>query len=358
MKFQTGKVAYSLGAASYLYQSKDDFLKYLKSQLRKKKLKISIGAQPNSSPHIGTLVVFSLAFALGKVLKEYDKELEVTVVFEMIDTAPGKTKIIGEKEYQISLKESGILDKYIDQYYEILKYLSEFSGIPYEVRRQEEFNKHTAIPNIVKNVMDNEEELSKILDPQNNIIRIRSACPICGLTDKHGINNKFIGDKLISTCPIHGQFTVDINSETEKLEYNTPLRNLIRAILYSIDNMNDEIDYEWLRITGADYAGFYQEQVLYRAADLIEYTVSKLPIILYAPLVTDWSGAKLSKSLEYKNMYDDLPKFVMNYENLKKEKGKKGLEKIFNEVLSWVEEPYKLFRNYSIYYFLTEVLKE
>ena len=357
MKFQTGKVAYPLGAASYLYQNKDDFLKYLHGQLRKKKVKISIGAQPNSSPHIGTLVVFSLAFALGKVLKEYDSELDVTVVFEMVDTAPGKTEVIDGKKYQINLKESGILDKYIDQYYEILKYLSEFSGIPYEVRKQEEFNKHTAIPNIIKNIMDNEEELSKILDPQNNIIRIRSACPVCGLTDKHGIDNKFIGDKLICTCPLHGDFTVDIKDETEKLEYNTPLRNLIRAILYSIDNIDNEIDYEWLRITGSDYAGFYQEQLLYKAADLIGYTVSKLPIILYAPLITDWSGAKLSKSLEYE-MYDGLPDFIINYENLKKEKGKKGLEKIFNEVLSWVENPYKLFRNYSIYYFLTEVLKE
>lgn len=358
MKFQTGKVAHPLGAASYLYQEKEELLKYLHSQLRKKKVKISIGAQPSSSPHLGTLVVFSLAFALGKMLKEYDKELEVIVLFEMVDTAPGETKTINGTKYQISLKKSGILNQYIDQYYDILEQLSKLSGIPYETRKQSEFNRHPAIPNIVKNIMENKKELAIILEPRNNIIRIRSACPVCGLTDKEGINNQFIDDKLICYCPIHGQYEVDINEEPERLEYNTPLRNLIRAILYSFDNQNDELDYEWIRITGSDYAGFYQEQTLYKSVDILGYSVSKLPTILYAPLITDWSGGKLSKSMYAKNIYDNLPDFVVNYENLKKEKGKKGLELIFNEVLSWLEEPYKLFRNYSIYYFLTEVLKE
>ena len=92
------------------------------------------------------------------------------------------------------------------------------------------------------------------------------------------------------------------------LEYNTPLRNLIRGLVYSIDNQDETVDYEWLRITGSDYAGFYQEQLLYKTTDLLGYSVSKLPMILYAPLVTDWSGAKLSKSLYVKEgAYTYLP---------------------------------------------------
>ena len=38
--------------------------------LKKDKIVISIGAQPNSSPHFGTLCVFSLAFSLAGLIKE------------------------------------------------------------------------------------------------------------------------------------------------------------------------------------------------------------------------------------------------------------------------------------------------
>ena len=356
MLFETdGKVYNPLGGGSYVYQ--DSLIQYLHSQLRKKKVRISIGAQPNSSPHFGTMEVFCLAFSLANMLKKYDSTLETSVFFEMVDTAPAIAKMIDNKKYQISLRESGEMDKYIDQYYQILEQLSNLSDVSYQVRGQKEFNKHANIPEIVKKVIDNREILAPILEPKKHIIRIRAACPICGLTDKRGIENEFIGDKMICFCPEHGRFEVDINKESERLEYNTPLRNLIRGLVYSIDNQDETLDYEWLRITGSDYAGFYQEQLLYKTTDLLGYSVSKLPMILYAPLVTDWSGAKLSKSLYVKEgAYSYLPSYMINYENLRKEMGIVGLTKLYTEVHSWLEEPYKLFRNYSIYYFM-EVLK-
>ena len=356
MLFETdGKVYNPLGGGSYVYQ--DSLIQYMHSQLRKKKVKISIGAQPNSSPHFGTLEVFCLAFALANMLCHYDKELQVSVLFEMVDTAPAIAQKIGDKNYQISLRESGEMNKYIDQYNEILEQLSSISNISYQVRGQREFNRHTSIPDIVKKVISHRDLLAPILEPKKHIIRIRSACPICGLTDKKGIENKFVDNKMICFCPKHGEFEVDIDTESYRLEYNTPLRNLIRGVVYSIDNQDDNLDYEWIRITGADYAGFYQEQLLYRTTDILGYSVSKLPMILYAPLVTDWSGAKLSKSL-YVNegAYRYLPSYMINYDNLRKEKGSIGLSKVYSEVHSWLEEPYKLFRNYSIYYFM-EVLK-
>lgn len=128
---------------------------------------------------------------------------------------------------------------------------------------------------------------------------------------------------------------------------------MIRGLVYSIDNQDDNVDYEWMRITGADYEGFYQEQTLYKTCDILGYHVSKLPMILYAPLVTDWSGAKISKSLYLKeHAYVYLPSYIVDYENLNKAKGVNGLTTLYNEVHSWLEEPYKLFRNYSVYYFM------
>lgn len=350
-----GKVYNPLGGGSYVYQ--DSLIPYLHSQLRKKKVRISIGAQPNSSPHFGTLEVFCLAFGLANMLEAYDNQLEVSVFFEMVDTAPAIAKMIDNKKYQISLRESGEMEKYIDQYYEILEQLSTISGISYQVRGQKEFNEHASIPNIVKKVIDNRETLSPILEPKKHIIRIRAACPICGLTDKKGIENSFVDNKMVCFCPEHGKFEVNIDQESYRLEYNTPLRNLIRGLVYSMDNQDESLDYQWLRITGADYAGFYQEQLLYKTTDLLGYSVSKLPMILYAPLVTDWSGAKLSKSLYLKEgAYKYLPSYMINYDNLRREKGTLGLTKVYEEVYGWIKEPYKLFRNYSIYYFM-EVLK-
>jgi len=350
-----GKVHHPLGGGAYVF--KESLIQYMYSQLHKKEVRISIGAQPNSSPHFGTLEVFCLAFAIARLLNDYDKDLYVSIFFEMIDTAPATTKMINDNNYQISLRESGELEKYIEQYKEILEQLSHISKIPYHIRGQSDFNKHKSIPRIIKKVVSHNDVLGPILEPKNHVIKIRAACPICGLTDKNGINNKYIDNEMICICPKHGEFKVNIDEESYKLEYNTPLRNLIRGIVYSIDNNDDSKDYEWIRITGADYPGFYQEQLLYKSVDLLGYSVSKLPMILYAPLVTDWSGAKLSKSLYVcENAYKYLPSFMINYDYLRKEKGKDGLYKIYSEVYSWVKEPYKLFRNYSIYYFM-EVLK-
>ena len=81
--------------------------------------------------------------------------------------------------------------------------------------------------------------------------------------------------------------------------------------------------------------------------------MNKLPAILYTPLVLDWSGAKLSKSLYVKQgAYSDLPSYLINYEFLKNEKGIYALDVIHKITNNWITNPYLLFRNYSIYYFM------
>ena len=92
-------------------------------------------------------------------------------------------------------------------------------------------------------------------------------------------------------------------------------------------NEDQEQDYQIMRITGSDYAGFYQEELLYKPASIIKFPIEKLPTILYTPLVLDWSGAKLSKSLYVKEgAYSDLPSYLINYEYMKKNFGIEGLD--------------------------------
>lgn len=56
-----------------------------------------------------------------------------------------------------------------------------------------------------------------------------------------------------------------------------------------------------VRITGSDYAGMYQEALLYRPlagwSRATGLAAGRTPHIIYAPLIVDWSGAKLFKSL-------------------------------------------------------------
>lgn len=353
-----GNVHNPLGGAGYMFSDKEKLLDYILSRVSKKKLKISIGSQPNSSPHFGTLETIILAFAIASEIKKYKEDMEIIIMYEIIDTAPSQEFYINNIKYQKSLKETAELDNNMEEYIEIMDYLKHRSTIDYEIRYQSEFNSQKEIKEILKLILENRSFLEKQLDPKYNKLRIRMACPKCGWTDKNSINNQYRKNNILFYCPEHGEYTIDISKETDRLEYNFPLRNLIRGICYSKINHNDNYDYQIIRITGSDYAGFYQEEMRYKTASVLGIKAHELPIIIYAPLVTDWSGAKISKSLYVKkDAYDYLPKAFVNYDGLKKEYGYKGLDILYSIIESWVNNPSMLFRSYTIYYFIKEFEK-
>lgn len=344
-------VYYPLGGASYIF--KDTLIKYILNHCRKRKLVISIGAQPNSSPHLGTICVISLAFSLGKKLQEKNPDLEVSILFEVIDTAPAETLYIDDIKYQRNLKDTSIMKESMDDFLEILEYYSNSTQISYTLRSQQVFNSQPEIPEILRRIVDMRDTIAPRLDPSKSVLRIRAACPVCGLVEKEGLNNRFLNSRtLICQCPNHGSFSIDLASETHLLSYNTPLRNLIRAIVYSEINADPSYDYQIMRITGNEYAGFYQEELLYKAAASLNYPLDSFPMILYCPMVTDWSGAKLSKSLYVeKNAYADLPPYLQNFSVQKKTYGYDVIKVISKITDEWIDNPHMLFRDYSIFYF-------
>lgn len=157
-------------------------------------------------------------------------------------------------------------------------------------------------------------------------------------------------------CPEHGKHRVDLGvaSDVAKLEYNTPIRNLVRALAYASDEVCSHI-----RITGSDYAGSYQENFLQRPwSQLASYDgdlqrLHRQPITVYAPLIVDWAGSKLSKSLyvredAYRYLEAQGMDYLISYERMKA--SNKDLRLLFDEVGKWVNDPKKLFRSYSIEY--------
>src|SRR3989338_11377310 len=132
------KVYYPLGGASYLFN--DNFISYLLNNIKKENLIISIGAQPNSSPHLGTIITFMTAFSLASKIKNFSKQINVEILFEIVDSAPSEILKIKDIVYQINLRNNSISSSILKKYIELLNFLEKISGITYKIRNQEEFN--------------------------------------------------------------------------------------------------------------------------------------------------------------------------------------------------------------------------
>ncbi|KDQ54800.1 hypothetical protein JAAARDRAFT_159996 [Jaapia argillacea MUCL 33604] len=348
-----GVVHDPLGGGSYAFETSPAFLDTVLRDVpirTPKELIINIGAQPNNSPHVGTLVTFALAFGLARAIIKSRPELDIRVLLDIVDTAPSVQEVHNGITYQRSQRSTNEMAAYMDDYMFVLDQFKRWSGIPYTIRRQDSFNTRPQMPIIIDDIVRQHEVLAPMLVPRTRVLALRRACPVegCGLADKHGKRNSYEGNVITFQCPHHGPHTVTIDVNDPRscvtLEYNTPLRNLIRARACLADP-----DAHYIRVTGSDYAGLYQEQLLHRHLD-------EPYVVVYSPLITDWSGAKLSKSLYVKDgAYGYLEELGMDYLlsfAKMKEQGKE-LRVIYDEVQRWVDEPFRLFRPYSIYYMHT-----
>ncbi|KZZ87682.1 hypothetical protein BBO_09582 [Beauveria brongniartii RCEF 3172] len=391
--FHDGKTHYPLGGGSYAFQ-KDlvgPLLRALAQDEETMKLReassssdapsletpvptcpivIHAGAQPNNSPHLGTLIVFCYVFLIARAVRDRldavapsKSSQNVVVEITFVDTAPVITSVseVGGITYQRSYREvAGALSTYMGDYQDALRRMSQWSGVPFQTRFQSDLFSHPAVPGILAWVIEHRGRLASQLSPKYNALALRAACPVlgCGLAEKHGRLNEYTAESIAFHCPHHGKHVIRLSeaSEVARVEANAPTRNLIRSMSHILDDAKHHV-----RITGSDYAGTYQEFFLYRP--LAEWSRStrlgsgRTPHILYAPLVVDWSGAKLSKSLYVRDGgYRAMKVLGMDgacsYAKLQAEHGEEGLRRIWAEVESWVSNPHKLFRaSYSVEYF-------
>ncbi|CAG8714999.1 5930_t:CDS:2, partial [Ambispora leptoticha] len=290
--FHDNEVHHPLGGGSYVFKKK--YVDYILSLSPKSDIKVSIGAQPNGSPHFGTITTFSLAFSLAQQLKNNGKN--IMVVLELVDTAISENYSFDNIRYQKSLAYTKEIDKHVGHYQELLEKLSSYSGIDFEIRGQSEFNSHRKIPEVVSKIIQEKEKVGSLLSPESKVIALRVACPQCGLADKHGKKNIYAGnDAVISFCPEHG-------------------------VIYSEDNQDVAVPYSWIRVTGGDYAGTYQEQILYKGAAILGTDITILPFIIYSPLKGAYGYLK-EQALDY----------LIDYHSFKKTFTDRGLKKLYEE---------------------------
>lgn len=343
---QSSPIAYdmashhALGGGSYVF--KTDFPLYLNSLLLhpEERTEINIIIQPNSSPHVGTLCSLGLAFVVAARMKKIGNE--VMVVCDLWDRAKGEELVVNDISYQRGLRDTGKFQQHLWEYKDVLANLSRTYGIEHRIRLEEEFLMGDKMGGVVQNIIKKREFFGKYLAPSTGMLAVRAACPKCGLVDKYGVNNIYAqdGSTVSFECPQHGRFIYGAEADTHRFQFNCQLFNLVLGLYY------ERVQYNYIEICGSDYAGFWQEQLLWRF-------LTKPILIVYTPLISDWSGSKVSKSLYLQpTAYDYLKKagqeYLLSYQVLKQEK--KNISILWREIERWVDEPYRLFRGYSLHY--------
>jgi len=180
--FHDGEVYHPTGAAPYIWREK--YVDYILEQgLGKREVKVSIGIQPNGTPHFGTLTAISVTFSLAQKLKEAGKK--VTVVVDLIDSERADMVKIEGIEYQRSLAYTGVINNYIREFREVLEKFCSYSGVNFEIMAQKDFNSHKNLPKIIKKILAEREKIESLLSPNLKpaSLRLRVPCPECGLTD-------------------------------------------------------------------------------------------------------------------------------------------------------------------------------
>lgn len=348
------EIYFSMGGLPQYFNSVAEMFKY-KINNKTKLIILNTSSQPNSIPHLGTLTTLMSVFALGAELKKHYK-LDVLVQFDEIECSPREFIEKDGYKYVKSISDivensnESIADHNMKFYFEILNFLKDVTGINYEIRTYDEFQKNLSIRKSLLQVVNNKDFFVNLFNPRDGKLHIRTKCPVCSVIDKsmHKTQivsvseNKFI---INSYCYEHGSYEITVDKNPNNfVEMNTQLRDLLKGYLIS-ENSEEVLT---AMIDGGDWGGTWAMRI---HAEGMAQLGKRLPIRLFTPLILDRSGGKLSKShylngkkYSYvKDYFNDYCQFVEHY-------GVNGLNKLFEEVEMWVKEPKRFFRNYSIDY--------
>lgn len=324
-------------------------------------VEISCSMQPNSNPHIGSILTLMVGFAVGKYVSE-QKSIPALVTFDQLENAPFSSVIKDDIIYTRSLENSfnndgiKLSEIYMNNIKDLLEKISRISGVSYRIRSYSELQSKKIFREKIFEILKNPEKFVNKFSPSDKKLRIRFPCPQCHLTDKKGIkvNVKKILDKDIiieAFCPEHENFEVSLFGQVNTIiDTNAPIRSVLKACVMLSEN--SEKNFLSLIVNGNDWSGIWLQKIYCEGMALLGYNILDLPMQIFSPMVLDWSGAKLSKTMYVtSDSYNYLSDAYINYSSFEKQFGEEGLSKLWNEVSKWIKEPSRLFRNYSINYF-------
>lgn len=351
-------IYYSIGGMAQYYESPLDILSAnYDSSINK--IVINTSVQPNSIPHFGTITTFMGAFLFAvNAAKRFQKETYVEIDF--VDCGPTAAYHQHGGEICLSIAKAPIndmtdvciADYYISKYYvPLLGWLQKNTGIEYRTRRYKQFQAETAVRKATIEICNN-QQIKTLLSPHDHKLHIRAECPVCGNIDKLMKQTSIVplsDDCFIieSHCILHGSYSVEIRKDNNGyFEANTQIRDIAKGAL--MDDYYKMRNLMGVMFDGGDWGGTWTHFVHCMSLQKLNY---QIPIRLFSPLILDWSGGKLSKSI-YRNNPNDITNALENYETFLNTYGEQGLFIILNEVAEWVSLSKKFFRNYSLDYIL------
>jgi len=350
------EVIYSSGGISLILKDLTDLIE---NQLTKKikEVIINTSSQPNSNPHLGTLTTLICSFSIAKRIR--DKfNIPVMVEFDELENSPYEEKYVNDILYTKSLGDcsknyKSMSDIYMENYIFIFEKLKKITGIPYYVRTYKEFQEIPNIRESIINIYKDYDYFSKLLDPSDKKLMLRTNCPHCMYSNRNNddFNFEIINDEIYikSNCFLHGEYIVKVTKTNKSyIDMNTQLRDLTKGIHFAKER--EENNKLIIMCDGKDWSGEWASRIHYSGMNRLGYF--DITNRFFTPLITDWSGGKYSKSVYLKgNKYSGLEEKFANFNSFYKIYGDRGFDTIYKEVEKWVEDPIKFFRNYSIEYF-------
>lgn len=355
---QNKKIYYPIAGMNYIIDTLPQLFEN-KEPSNKDEIKLYISAQLNSYPHIGTLVNFMSAFALAKQITA-NFGIKTIIHLDLLENVTGEEVIINGNKYYKSLKntigEDGVSlsEKYFPYFLDILEKLKILDDIEYETQFFEDYQKEIDVRDALLEIMNNRDIIGNVINPKDGEIYLRFPCPKCGLIDKHNINKKieYIDKEKIvlsNICPYHGEHQIEISKNSNQFfDMNVPLRYITKALyLIRKDHNNNTLS---IIVDGGDWAGMWPLRIYMEP--LIKLGYSDVMNVVYTPTILDWSGSKLSKRIYVgsKSYKEYLKEGLIDYSKFYTQYGKIGFERLHNEVNSWVAEPKKFLRDYTIEY--------
>lgn len=317
--------------------------------------------QPNSSPHLGTILTMMTAFAFADRISNI-QDLPCDVSIDFLENSPFKKVVLGckNKEYSKSFDSSDgapALQNTVKEYDKLLSLITNYSRVNYKKSYYKDLQNNSNFRSNLLRVLNNRNDFEELISPSDNKLRVRFPCPTCGLTDK-SISSTSIEniseDKAIfsSICPLHGSHKAVLSAtSSDYFDTNSSLRSILKASVLTDDYINNK--HLHILVNGADWSGMWLQRIYVESLYKLGYTPDVIPLHLFAPLIVDWSGAKLSKSVYVTSQeYSYLPKGLVDFYYFEKDFGSQGIQILWKEVKQWVSNPSKLFRSYSAEYIM------
>lgn len=322
-------------------------------------LRITTAAQLNGQPHLGTVTSVLTAFAVAAHASERLR-LRAHLVFDALENCPGETVEFGGDTYVKTVGDliaAGSLDGTAREsgFRQLLDWGSAASGVDFEIRPYATYQALPDIRSALHTIASRQDEFRSIVAPADGRLRIRPRCPECQLMDKTARHLQVATDStsvlLDSFCPHHGSYreVIPVEAATGWYDANTPIRSIQKSALLAAERSQYQACS--VSVDGADWGGAWYAHVIAPGLATLGVPAHQWPLSVFAPLITDATGGKLSKTLYVRHgAYAELPSLFLDLDVLLAEHGEPVLRALWDEVRRWADDPRRLHRSYTVEY--------